>query len=125
MCINVGNTELIHKIRKLWKNNKTSVKGWAYYWTSIYDFIANRLDVNKTLKKATLIVKYGDLCENPATMIDQILEHAELPTAKFEKVKKYYIKHLHKPSYYTSNFSKQNIADINEITKETAARFGL
>lgn len=125
VCINVGNTELIHKIRKLWKNSRTYVKGWAYYWTSIYNFIANCLDANKTLRKATLIVKYGDLCENPAKVIDLILEHAELPTTKFEKVKKYYIKHLHKPSYYIPNFSKQNIADIGEITKETATRFGL
>ena len=125
VCINVGNTELIHKIRNLWKNSKTYVKGWAYYWTSIYNFIANRLDANKSLKKSTLIVNYGDLCEEPAKVIDQILEHAELPTTKFEKVKKYYIKHLHKPSYYTPNFTKQDIADISEITKETATRFEL
>jgi len=125
VCINVGNTELIHKIRNLWKNSKTYVKGWAYYWTSIYNFIANRLDANKSLKKSTLIVNYGDLCEEPAKVIDQILEHAELPTAKFETVKNYYIKHLHKPSYYTPNFTKQDIADITEITKDTATRFGL
>ncbi|GAH54594.1 unnamed protein product, partial [marine sediment metagenome] len=54
VCINVGDTEIIHKIRKLWRNKKTYVKGWAYYWASIYDFVANRLDANKMLKKATL-----------------------------------------------------------------------
>jgi len=124
VCINVGNTELIHRIRKLWENKKTYVKGWAHYWTSIYDFIAKCIDNNKSLKNATLIIKYGDLCENPANVIDQILDHAELPSAKFEKVKKYYVRHLHKPSYYSPNFTKQNIAEIREITKNTAAKFG-
>ncbi|MFX0140835.1 MAG: sulfotransferase [Candidatus Hodarchaeota archaeon] len=125
VCINVGNAEVIRKIRKLWKNNATYVKGWAYYWRSVYDFIANTLDANKMLKKATLIVRYDELCDNPAKIIDQILEHTELPTTKFEKVKKYYIKHLHQPTYYTPDFSDQEMADIYEITNKTATRFGL
>ena len=125
VCINVGNTELIRKIRKLWRNKKTYVKGWAYYWSSIYDFIANHLDTNKNLKKATLIVRYDDLCETPAKIIDQILEHTELSAKKFEKVKKYYVKHIHKPTYYSPDFSNQDLAYISNITKATAARFGL
>ena len=125
VCINTNNTELIQKIRKLWINKETYVKGWAYYWVSIYDFIGNNLDANKKLKKATLIVRYDELCDTPAKIIDQILEHTELPAAKFEKVKKYYIKHLHQPTYYTPDFSDQEMADIVEITNKTAARFGL
>jgi len=125
VCINVGNTALIHNIRKLWRNKNTYVKGWAYYWVSIYDFIANLLNTNENLKKATLIIRYDDLCETPAKIIDQIIEHTELPIEKFEKVKDYYVKHLHKPTYYTPDFSKQEIACISEVTKATVARYGL
>jgi len=125
VSINVGNTELIRKIRKLWRNKKNYVKGWAHYWASIYDFVANHLDANKKLKKATLIVRYDDLCETPAKIIDKILEYTELPAKKFEKVKKYYVEHLHKPTYYTPDFSNQDLANISEVTKATAARFGL
>ncbi len=124
-CINVGNSGLIHEIRKLWSRKETYVKGWAHYWASIYDLVANQLDVNKKLKKATLIVRYDDLCEFPAEKIDEILEHTELSTKKFEMVKKFYITHLHKPTYYTPNFSQKDITYISEITKPTAARFGL
>ncbi|MFX1411071.1 MAG: sulfotransferase [Promethearchaeota archaeon] len=124
VCINVNNTELIHNIRKLWKNEKTYVKGWAYYWSSIYDFIANQLDTNKKLKKATYIVRYEDLCETPAKIIDKILDHTELSSIKFEKEKKYYIKHLHLPTYYTPDFSNQDLEYISEVTKATATRFG-
>jgi len=125
VCINVGNTDLIRKIRKLWRNKKTIVKGWAHYWISIYDFVANLFDANKILKKATLVVRYDELCETPAKIIDQIIEHTELPAEKFEKVKEYYVKHLHKPTYYSPDFSNRDLAYISEVTKTTITRFGL
>ena len=125
ICINVNNNELIHKIRKLWSNKKTYVKGWAYYWVSIYDFIAENLEVNENLRNATFIVNYDKLCEKPADIIDGILEHTELPLDKFLKVREYYIRHLHKPTYYSPDFSEQELSDIYEITKDTASRFGL
>ncbi|MFX0039660.1 MAG: sulfotransferase [Promethearchaeota archaeon] len=123
-CINLSNTELINEIHKLWRSRKTYVKGWAYYWNSIYDFLANQLETAKELKKVTLIVKYEDLCETPATIIDKILKHTELPVENFENVKKYYIKNLHKPTYYIPDFSKKELLDISKITEKTASRFG-
>ena len=124
LCINTGDNEIIHKIRKLWKNEKTYVKGWAYYWSSIYDYVMNLLDTNKEIKDAVLIVRHEDLCDNPAKTIDKILSHTELPLNNFEKIKKYYIRHLHKPTYYTPNFTSQELQDISKITKTTASRFG-
>jgi len=124
LCINTGDNELIHKIRRLWKNEKTYVKGWAYYWSSLYDYVMNLLEANKKIKESTLIIRYEDLCENPAETIDKILEHSELPLNNFEKIKKYYIRHMHKPTYYTPNFSNQELLHISEITNATASRFG-
>ena len=71
-----------------------------------------------------LNIRYEDLCETPAETIDKILEHSELPLNNFEKIKKYYIRHLHKPTYYTPNFSNQELQHISEITNATASRFG-
>ncbi|MDX1797918.1 MAG: sulfotransferase [Candidatus Lokiarchaeia archaeon] len=125
ICINVGNTDLINEIHKLWRKKKTYVKGWAYYWTSIYNFIANQIETNKNLKKATLIIKYDELCETPEIVIDKIIDHTELSTEKFEVVKKYYCRNLHKPTYYSPNFSKQECSDISDITEEIKSRFQL
>lgn len=125
ICINVNNTELIHKIRKLWSNKKTYVKGWAYYWVSIYDFIAKNLEINEKLRNATFIVNYDNLCEKPADTIDRILKHTELPLERFRNVREYYIKHLHKPTYYSPDFFEQELSDIHKITKDTASRCGL
>lgn len=124
LCINTGDNELIHKIRRLWKNEKTYVKGWAYYWASLYDYVMNLLEANKKIKESTLIIRYEDLCDSPAEIIDKILEHSELPLNNFKKIKKYYIRHLHKPTYYTPNFSNQELLQISEITNATASRFG-
>lgn len=124
LCINTGDNELIHKIRRLWKDEKTCVKGWAYYWSSLYDYVMNLIETNTKIKESTLIIRYEDLCEKPAETIDKILEHSELPLNNFEKIKKYYIRHLHKPTYYTPNFSNQELLHISEITNATASRFG-
>jgi hypothetical protein len=124
MCINTGDGEIIQKIRNLWKDARTEVKGWAYYWSSIYDYVMNLLEENSKIKNATLIIKHEDLCDNPAETIDKILKHAELPYDNYEKVKKYYCRHLHKPTYYIPNFSDQELQDIAKITNRTASRFG-
>ena len=123
VCINVDNSELIQEIHHLWRIRHTYVRGWALYWSSIYDYLANTLEKNKKLKKATLIIKYDDLCASPARIIDQMLEHAELPMDGFEKVKEYYVKHLHQPTYYSPSFSKQEYSEIAKLTNDTYARF--
>ena len=122
--INVGNYQIIKNIREIWSRNYNDVKGWALYWASIYNFIADALNKNKKLGKATLIVRYDDLVNNPSETIDKILDHTHLKKEKFKKIKKYYIKNLHKPTYYQPNFSKQELKDIAEITDSTASLFG-
>ena len=123
-CINTGDGEIIRKIRRLWKNKDTLVQGWAYYWSSIYDYVMDLLETKKELMNAVLIVRHEDLCDNSAETLDKIIEHTELPIKNFEKVKKYYCRHLHKPTYYSPNFSKQELQDIANITKSTASRYG-
>ena len=125
ICINVNDPDGIYKIRKLWSKQKSYVKGWAFYWASIYDFIINQLEENDKLRKATLIVKYDELCETPAKVINLILNHTELPSENYMNVKEYYIKNFHKPTYYTPDFSKQELKDIIEITNKTASRLGI
>jgi len=122
--INVGNFEMILKLRKIWLKNSSDVKAWALYWASIYSYVSDILNKNKKLADATLIVRYDDLVTNPSETIDKILEHTHLNKEKFTKIKKYYIKNLHKPTYYQATFSKQELNDIAEITDSTASRFG-
>jgi hypothetical protein len=123
--INVGNTKQVEKIRKLLKNKKTYIEGWARYWVSIYDFVANQLDSNEHLKKSTLVIKYDELCEKSATVIDKIINHTNLSAKDFKEVKNYYIEHLHKPTYYDHGFLDRELETIDTITRRTVNRFDL
>ncbi len=123
-CINVGNFEMVQKLSKIWLKNSSDEKAWAMYWASIYSYVSDILNKNKKLADATLIVRYDDLVNNPSETIDKILEHTQLKKEKFMKIKNYYIKNLHKPTYYQVIFSKQELKDIAEITDLTASLFG-
>lgn len=123
--INVGNTEEIGKIRKLLKNKKTYVEGWARYWDVIYDFVANQLESNERLKNSTLVIKYDELCEKSASIINKIIDYTNLSAKDFKEVKNYYIEHLHKPTYYNHGFSDRELKTIDTITRRTANRFDL
>jgi hypothetical protein len=122
-CINVGNTELIDEIHRSWQSKKTRVEGWACYWSLVYNYIMNVLESDEELRKATLVVKYEELCKKPSQVIDQILEHLELSSRNFSDIKNYYVKHLHEPTYYKPNFSKVDLLNIQEITNRTVARY--
>ncbi|MFO7558783.1 MAG: sulfotransferase [Desulfobacterales bacterium] len=121
--INPGNTETIHRIRRLFAEGR-HVRGWAVYWEAIYRFIAERLEQNSALKKAGLVVRYEDLCRNPSETIDRIIQHIGFSADKFKEVKKQYVARLAEPRYYRPDFSDVELADIQEITGETAKRFG-
>lgn len=121
--INIGSNQIIKNIREIWSKNYNDVKGWALYWASIYSFIAGVLNKNKKLAKATLIVRYEDLVSMPSETIDKILEHTQLNKEKFLNTKEYYIKNLHKPTYYQAIFSKKELKDIAEITDSTISLF--
>ncbi|MEE9409864.1 MAG: sulfotransferase [Candidatus Heimdallarchaeota archaeon] len=122
-CINVNNTEEIERIRELWKDEETCVKGWAIYWSSIYEAVLGFLQKNKELEKAILIVRYEDLCDNSNETLDNIINHLELSHEKFAEIKAEYSTKLTKPTYYEPQFTKKEIQTIIEHTKKTAEKF--
>jgi hypothetical protein len=123
-CINVDNTETVRRIRSLWKSKTHYVEGWALYWSAIYASAFERLKNSKRLSNATLMVKYEDLCMNPAKTIDAIIDHVEVDRKKFEPVKKYYMKNLRLPSYYSVEYEPDEVAAIRRVASQTASMFG-
>jgi hypothetical protein len=121
--INPGNIETVRRIRSLFAEGR-HVRAWAVYWDAIYRFIAERLERNSMLKKAGLVVRYEDLCRNSSETIDRIIQHIGFSAEQFNEVKKQYVEKLGEPRYYKPDFSDTELADIQEITQETAKRFG-
>ncbi len=121
--INVGNDAVIREIWELWQTGET-VRGWARYWTSVYGFLADKLNENERLKKACMVVRYEDLCGSAGPMIDRILAHTGLPADIFQRTRNQFAKNLHLPTYYQPNLSDQELKIIEEETSAVASRFG-
>lgn len=123
LCINVGNPDRVREIRSLWAEGH-AVRGWALYWSDLYDYAARRLEENKALREATLVVRYEELCEHSDAMISRILDHVGLEHAPFEQARAHYTEKLRPPRYYNPSFSEGELDDVAELCGETASRFG-
>jgi len=121
--INPNNGDMVRKIRVLFSEGK-DVQAWATYWAAVYGFLAAQLKENTKLAKATLVVRYDDLCGNPRETIAKILEHTQLSMENFSEVLEEYVGNLKKPTYYNPDFTEQDLYVIESITREVAEKFG-
>jgi hypothetical protein len=124
VCINLNNLEIIQQIRSLWNKKDTYMEGWAVYWAETYSYTHERLQMNPKLAKASLLVRYEDLCEKSEMTIDQIINHIEVDPEKFLQIKKYYSKRLKKPAYYKTKFTAKEKKKVVQITGKIAEKFG-
>jgi hypothetical protein len=124
VCINFNNYDIIQRIRRLWGHEDTYINGWAIYWASTYSYLYNKSQNNPKLAKASIIVRYEDLCESPGTTIDRIIDHLEISPKKFDKIKEHYCKKLRKPTYYRMKYSKNEQSIILNTTSEIAEKYG-
>jgi len=124
VCINLDNLSTTQRIRRLWNQKSTYIEGWAVYWAETYSFIHKKLHTNPKLAKASLIIRYEDLCESPKIVIDKILEHIEVNPNNFEGIKDHYCRKLHKPTYYKTKYTIKEQDLIMRITKEIAEKYG-
>jgi hypothetical protein len=124
VCINVGDSELIQQIRRLWSKRETYVEGWARYWTSIYSYVLDKLSSNHEVANASLLVRYEDLCGSPAKTIDAITKHLGLNREEFTEVRKLYIDKLRQPSYYRTMYTEDEQETIIRISSQVTDRLG-
>ncbi|MFX0091159.1 MAG: sulfotransferase [Candidatus Hodarchaeota archaeon] len=124
VAINLDNFETIQRIRRLWNQRDTYIKGWAVYWAEVYSYVHRKLQTNPNLARASLLVRYEDLCESPEKTVDTIVDHIEVDSKIFDKIKKYYCTQLHKPTYYKSKYSKKEQEDIIQATRGIAEKYG-
>jgi hypothetical protein len=122
-CLNLDDTAAVRRIRGLWDSGRT-VEGWSVYWNQVHSHILRRVDENPELARASLIVRFEDLCRDAARVIDRILEHCSLAPDGFGPVRQHYIDNLHEPTYYQPSFDDSELQLIQEITGETAGRLG-
>ena len=75
--INSGDAETTRKVLSLWSEGR-EVEGWAVYWADLYGHVAASLENGEALRRATRVVDYDRLCNEPAQTMELVLEHCEL-----------------------------------------------
>lgn len=117
--INCGDSEIVREIEYLWRNGE-EVRGWAKYWAMIYGHVAETLEADPALRKATMILRYEDLCEKPEETMKQLMTHCRL--AASETVIGNFAERLKLPDYYRPAYSEDDLASIAELTEQVATR---
>src|SRR3546814_19814992 len=55
------------------------VRGWALYWASLHNHLADRLAADAALRAAVKTVRFEDLCRRPRETLAQLFAHCDLP----------------------------------------------
>jgi hypothetical protein len=117
--INVGNRELVEKVQHLWVSGG-EVLGWAHYWASVYGFVADILETETEIMRATCVVHYDDLCNTPVQTLMRVYDHCDLDVGS--ETLQEQAKRLSPPSYYSMQFNDDEKDMIGAVTGETHAR---
>jgi hypothetical protein len=120
--INFGDRAAVGRVEQLWSGGD-EVRGWAAYWALAYAHVAERLEADPDLGARTLIVRYRELCMNPAATLEAVYAHAGLLVDAALVARQ--AADLSAPGYYDPGFSPAELAAIEDETREVAARFGL
>lgn len=118
--INCGNTDVTRKILELWSADH-EVEGWALYWKDVYGYVADVLESDAALRRATMVVNYRTLCDRPAHVMRAVLAHCELPSSGVDLIAEAADTVRH-PSYYQPSFDEQQLALIADVTGSVASR---
>lgn len=119
--INAGDPAMARRIMQLWADGY-EIEGWARYWDHIYRFLADRMENNKRLRAATLVVRYEELCQTPRDTLSRIFAHCGLDVREAEL--NGLARGFKHPTYYEPRFTASELEVIARCTRNTAARFG-
>lgn len=123
VAANVGDDTVVQQIRQCREEGR-HVRSRALYWASIYGFVLQQLKDDPGLARSVCVVRYEDLCGDPARTIDRILAHTGLSSDPFAATRARYREKLSPPDYYRPVFTDTELADIGDATRDVAAAFG-
>lgn len=112
MPVNFDDLQATQAIIECWQQGR-EVEGWARYWAASYGHILDQVEAFPEVRKASLLLRYEDLCTHSAGSIDRILAHCELPQDGFEDIRSEYIARLEEPDYYEVDFSADELGEID------------
>jgi len=120
--MNLGDSDRVQQILDAWAGGH-EVRGWSYYWDMVYRYLADLLESDPAIRQASIVVRFEELCQTPAEILQRVLEHCELlnPGPIVEK----FAPAIRPPDYYPNPLTSEEMAIIQTETAVTARRWGL
>src|SRR3546814_9587613 len=115
-------TDTLFPYTTLFRSDGEEVRGWALYWASLHNHLADRLAADAALRAAVKTVRFEDLCRRPRETLAQLFAHCDLPDSDVLVAEA--AGRMRMPSYYRPDFSAADLATIRELTGPAARRFG-
>ncbi len=117
--INCGDVDRVREIQALWESGEDA-RGWARYWAMIYGYVAELLDRDEALRKATMILRYENLCDHPQETMSRMMHHCRLETDEAALAR--FAGRLRPPAYYRPEFTSDELDAIAAETADIAGR---
>lgn len=76
--VHTGDDKLVATIRSAWQREHDA-EGYALSWNSVYGHVAWLLATDPLVRDAILVVRHEDLCAEPESTLQRVLEHCGLP----------------------------------------------
>lgn len=119
--INCGDEDVASAVMQLWAEGREA-EGWALQWAEVYAYIARACESDPALSEAVLFLRYEELCERPAEVMERVLGHCGL--APSVEVLQRAQQRLRPPDYYAPDFTPGELHAIRDRTAPVASYFG-
>ncbi len=119
--VNTGDSAATAEIHELLQAGR-DVQGLARYWAGLHGFLLDQLESSATLRAATLVLRYEDLCRAPGETLGKLLDHCRLEPVPglIERL----AARIRFPTYYAPRFEEEDRAAIEWLTADVARCFG-
>ncbi|ESR22703.1 sulfotransferase family protein [Lutibaculum baratangense] len=117
--INTGG-EGAEEVMRLWRDGR-EVEGWALHWSIVYGHVVDSLERDPALASAIHVVRYEEMCADPAGTMSRVLAHCDLEAGDLPDTARGLVS---APSYYRPTFDAAEEALIRRTTEMTAVRLG-
>ncbi len=118
-AINFGSYDTIKRIEQFWRDGD-EIRGWAAYWSSVYEHVGDIIDKKERLANNVLFIHYSNLCEQPLQIINRLYQHCELEVT--DQILQEQASRIRPPDNYDLEFSSNDLETIYEETNSTEIR---
>jgi hypothetical protein len=118
--INLGDQDRVQNVRDAWASGD-EVRGWSLYWDMVHRYLGDLLETNSAVSKASIVVRFDELCEHPGQVLQRVFDHCELTDSR--SVIDKFVTNIRTPNYYQNPFKSEELSIIRHITDDTARRW--